>query len=147
LFARILIGLDGSPYSNKALIFGLEVAKKFGSKVTLHHVVVRPLHFYADEGVVLAEPTDKRLEAEGEKILRKAKEQADLEGVEAVTLMTSGDPSEEILRIAKNDYDLVVLGSRGLGRMRSFLMGSVSNRVVHHTSSPVLVVKPWPPEE
>ncbi|MBI2183518.1 MAG: universal stress protein [Thaumarchaeota archaeon] len=147
LFAKILVGLDGSPYSDKALIYALEIAKRFSSKITVMYIVVRPLHLYGDEGVVLAEPSDKRLEEEGEKILKKAKEQASNEGVEIDSLMTSGDPSEELLKASRQDYDLVVLGSRGLSRVKAFLLGSVSSRVSHYAKCPVLIVKPWPAEE
>lgn len=147
MFAKILVGLDGSPYSNKAFIYALEVAKRFNAKITAIYVIVRPLHLYGDEGVVLSEPPDKRLEEEGEKILRKAKEQASNEGVELDTVMASGDPSEEILKLSKQDYDLLVLGSRGLSRVKAFLLGSVSGRVSHYSKCPVLIVKPWPSEE
>ncbi len=147
MFSKILVALDGSQYSNKALLYALEVAKRFGSRLTLLHVVVRPLHVYGDEGVVLAEHPDKRLEEEGKKILKKAKEQTDMEGVSADTVLTAGDPGEEILRVSKDDYDLLVLGSRGLSRVKAFLLGSVSHRVTHYAKCAVLVVKPWPPEE
>jgi len=147
MFSRILVALDGSEYSRQALRYAMEIAKKFGARLTLLHVVVRPLHVYGDEGVVLTEAPDKRLEEEGQKVLRKAKEQAEVEGVGADTMMVVGDPAEELLRVSKEGNDLMVLGSRGLSRVRAFLLGSVSSRISHHAKCPVLIVKPLPQQE
>ncbi len=51
-----------------------------------------------------------------------------------------GDVADEIIKASKN-YDLVVIGSRGLGKLKSALLGSVSSKVVEHARCPVLVIK------
>ena len=57
------------------------------------------------------------------------------------TQLLDGDPAREILRTAREgDHDLIVLGSRGRGRMTTALLGSVSNRVMHDAEVPVIVI-------
>jgi nucleotide-binding universal stress UspA family protein len=76
-------------------------------------------------------------------ILRRAKEQAEEAGVKRVdTLSFEGDYADGILDgIDETGADLVVMGRRGLGRVRQFLLGSVSNKVVQHAGSAVLLVQ------
>ena len=62
-------------------------------------------------------------------------------GVPYAFRLETGHPAEVIVRLAETDgFDLVVLGSRGLGGVKEFLLGSVSNRVSHHARCPVLIV-------
>jgi nucleotide-binding universal stress UspA family protein len=57
-------------------------------------------------------------------------------------LVSEGDPAREIVRIAEDrDVDLVVVGARGLGALERFLLGSVSETVLHHAGRPVLIVR------
>lgn len=63
-------------------------------------------------------------------------------GVEASTVLKAGNPTEEILDLAEGEgFEVIVVGNRGIGGARRFLMGSVSDRVVRHSSKPVLVVR------
>ena len=64
-------------------------------------------------------------------------------GVKPAHVARPGNPAEEIVRYAdEHGIDLIVIGSRGRGRMAALLLGSVSNKVVQHTSCPVLVDRP-----
>ena len=63
------------------------------------------------------------------------------EGIEIETKIELGTPWKELTRLAKDgQYDLIVVGSRGVGQVAEFLVGSNSTRVVQHASVPVLVV-------
>ena len=56
--------------------------------------------------------------------------------------MAIGDPAAEIIEIAEKEMaDLIVIGSRGLGTIKGVFMGSVSQKVAHHSSCPVMIVK------
>lgn len=79
----------------------------------------------------------------GDMILRRAKEQAEESGVKRVeTLSAEGDYADGILdAIDDTGADLVIMGRRGLGRVRQFLLGSVSNKVVQHAGSAVLLIQ------
>lgn len=79
----------------------------------------------------------------GDQILRRAQQQAHEDGVERVeTLSADGDYADGILdAIDETGADIVVMGRRGLGRMRQLLLGSVSNKVVQHSGSAVLLIQ------
>ena len=139
-FWKILVPLDGSNYSKKALSYAVSIGKKYGSKLMLVHVVISPLYAYT-EGFVMTEH-EKKLEDEGNSILEKGLEYTKSEGIEAESLLAKGHPSEEIASIANEEkYDLVVMGSRGLSGIKAFLLGSVSERVSRFAKCPVMIVK------
>lgn len=76
----------------------------------------------------------------GNKILSQAADKA--EGVEVDRRLEPGEPAETIIRIAQDeDFDLIVMGSRGHGSMKRWLLGSVSDHVAHHIDRSVLLVK------
>ena len=79
-------------------------------------------------------------QAYGQKVLEDAAKL--LPSITVATFMEVGSPAETITDFSKtNDYDLIVIGSRGLGLLTGVVMGSVSTYVVHHASCPVMVVK------
>jgi nucleotide-binding universal stress UspA family protein len=139
--AGIVVGVDGSAHSTRALVWAAREAGLHHEPLTVlavHQSVVG----YAGGPVVypgdLAE-TDKVREAaqaEADKVL------AELDGPrpESVTVhAVHGVPAEELIN-ASRDADMVVLGSRGVGGFKHLVMGSVSSQVVHHAHSPVLIV-------
>ena len=64
-------------------------------------------------------------------------------GVEPLLLLKEGDPAHKIVQAAEEgDFDLIVMGHRGLSPVKAFVLGSVSNRVVTHAPCSVLVVRP-----
>ncbi len=81
------------------------------------------------------------LEKEGEKLLLKGREEVEREGIKVSTLLVTGEPSEEIIK-ASESHDLIVMGSRGLGRVKALLLGSVSSKVSHYARKPVLIIRP-----
>ena len=77
-----------------------------------------------------------------EQTTAELRERMDNAGVNGNVEMIQGAPAEVILEYAKqNGVDLIVIGSRGLGGIREFVLGSVSHNVVQHAKIPVLVVK------
>jgi len=155
LFERILVPLDGSEHSAKALQSAVEIAKKFCGKLTLFHVysiIVTPIVIpepttLTPSGVPVVTPTEVSKMAEaaqevGRRILAEAEQKANLENVQVETILREGNTVQEITRLAKEgNFDLIVMGVRGVGKLREFLLGSVSEGVMKHASCPVLVVK------
>jgi nucleotide-binding universal stress UspA family protein len=144
MFSKVLIAVDGSPSAEKALGCALDLAKKYGSKLVIVHVVLR--RFYAvapsEAGVLATTVFVKELEAEGAEIMNKAESLAKNAGVEYEGRLLQGVPADEIVRIAQSEkVDLIVVGSRGLTEVRAFLLGSVSDKVSHHAKCPTLIVK------
>jgi nucleotide-binding universal stress UspA family protein len=155
LFKKILVPLDGSQHSQRALETAAQIAKKFKARMTLIHVysvTVPPVIMpepttLTPSGVPVVTPVElsKMVEAArevGERILAEAEEKIRSEDVEVDTSLNEGNTVQEITRVAKEgNFDLIVMGVRGIGRLRELLVGSVSEGVIKHSSCPVLVVK------
>ncbi len=144
MFSRILVALDGSEYSLKALGFAIDLAKKYQSQLVLVHVVMRQIYAInpPEAGILAGTAIVRELEAEGKAILAKGEETVKAQGLLVEARMRQGVPAEELLRAAVDEkVDLIVLGSRGLSQVRAFLLGSVSDKVSHHAKCPVLIVR------
>lgn len=132
----IVVGVDGSQHSKKALEQAKAIAEKFGSKICVVHVIDTAV-FSLSEAFSTPQ-IQKALRERGEKILREA--QAMAPGAELK--LVEGDPPHEMAKLAKNiGADLIVVGSRGLSTIRRSLLGSVSSRLVQESEVSVLVVK------
>jgi len=129
---RILVGVDGSKCSNEAIRYAAELSKKFDAVVTLIHV-------YRPPETTRELPAHERPE-EAKVKLDDSKKILDELGVVGKTIFSSGNPASAILKEASMGYDLIVMGSRGLGSVEGFLLGSTTTRVAHHAKIPVLIV-------
>jgi nucleotide-binding universal stress UspA family protein len=135
---KILVPVDGSAYSLKAVETACDLAKA-QAPATLVLTAVAVQIPELEEGVYIAE----KMKAQAEIALAKAKEVARGKGITAeVILATGASPADVIVRVAKEQQaDLIVIGSRGLaGKTRSFL-GSTASQVVTYSPCSVLVVK------
>jgi nucleotide-binding universal stress UspA family protein len=140
MFTKILVPVDGSPNSHKGLKYAIDLAKRYGSSITLIHVVERPIYGYMAEAYVAAEDFD-RIKNDSEKLLLEKKDEVVREGIKVESMLTDGDPGNEILK-ASEGYDLIVMGSRGMGLVKSLFVGSVSSKIVHQAKKPVLIIRP-----
>lgn len=136
---RILVAVDGSKYGLAAVKSAIKLAVDRGLKsVTLINVIPA---VSTPNGIMLtgAPPDD----VEAWEVFAEPKALLKAAGLEAKLLLCEGDPSMEIIRVAKKrNYDLIVVGHRGLSPVKAFLLGSVSNRLVAHAPCSVLVVRP-----
>ena len=144
MFSRILVAVDGSPFSERALKYAVDLGKKYGAKLIIVHVVLR--RFYAvtpsEAGVLATTVFVKEMEAEGREIISRAEAYAKSERADYQSQLLQGVPAEEIVKAAQSEkVDLLVMGSRGLSEVRAFLLGSVSDKVGHHAKCPTLIVK------
>lgn len=144
MFERIVVGVDGSDHAQRALAAAAELATQAGGTV----YVVEAVH-YPSAGEVareLAELPDEFKNAydamAGERVtLDWAEKFLGDRGVEHSTSMIESAPADAILDEADRvDADLIVVGSRGLGRGTRLLRGSVSTKVAGHTDRSVLVL-------
>ncbi len=146
-FKKILVAVDGSTTADKGLEYAIELAKKFESTLTIMHVINLPSIPHSIPGDAFNQPIPSteelktQLRSEGDNVLLKRKEDVMKKNLQANILFAFGDPAEEILK-SSDDYDLIVMGSRGQGRLQSLILGSVSNKVIHYAKKPVLLIKP-----
>ncbi|HVO78315.1 MAG TPA: universal stress protein [Methanomassiliicoccales archaeon] len=133
---RMLVGVDGSENALRAVKLAAEIAKNEGAKVTLLNVIA------PSESALFTGRMTRPLEEEtiGDERLHRAVEAVKRRSVEFDEMVEFGNPAEIILRVGAKDYDLIVVGSRGLTGLSQFLLGSVSSKVVHGSKVPTLVV-------
>lgn len=137
---RILVAIDGSDPSLKAARMAADIAVRFGAQLTLVHVVPKLLLPPDVYGLTLAE-VEKEHRAYAEKLLQKAVSFLAEPGVDTSSTILYGSPAESIAEeAAANDVGMVVVGSRGHGAVARVFLGSVSDRIVHISPKPVLVV-------
>ncbi|MFZ5641336.1 MAG: universal stress protein [Bacillota bacterium] len=143
MFKKILVPVDGSALSMEAVRKAAALAERFESVLTIMHVVMTPVQSPMVDPAMLVIPPEviTALEEEGRRVLEMAKKEVP-DGLTAMTVQKIGHPAQAIIELAgTGGYDLIVLGSRGLGEIRGFLLGSVSDRVSHHAPCSVLVVR------
>jgi nucleotide-binding universal stress UspA family protein len=141
MFKNILVAVDGSAHSDQALADAIDLADCARARLTLFTAVVPPPSFaYLGAGGEAAVDLCRHAEGSAERVLRKAVERVP-QDVSVQTVMST-DPVEPALidQIEAGHHDLVVMGSRGRGAVRSALLGSVSHYVLHHSPVPVLIV-------
>ncbi len=145
MFKNILVPVDGSEGSWRALTNAMEIGKKFDSQLTVVNVI-QPYNNAALLAVPLDNATitqgNSELEKVGDRVLEMAQER--LAGYEGKVeyCMEVGHPSERIIALAKkSDCDTIVIGSRGLSGIAEFFLGSVSSKVAQYANVPVLIVK------
>jgi nucleotide-binding universal stress UspA family protein len=137
---RILVAVDGSESSLKAARMAVDIARRFGAKLTLVHVVPRLLLPPDVYGLTIAE-VEKEHRAYADTLLDKSESALDTAGLETSRTVLYGSPAEAIAEeAAAGDVGLVVVGSRGHGAVARMFLGSVSDRLVHISPKPVLVV-------
>jgi nucleotide-binding universal stress UspA family protein len=150
---RITLATDGSDASAKALAF---VLTKFqpdrstgkGRRVPIH---VSVIHVMARQPLALIEvgttvPWTKyrglKVKETSHRLVEQSAQKLIEAGFTAEPLCQLGNPAEKIMKVAsKNHADLIVMGAKGLAALDRFLLGSVSTRVVQHSSCSVLVVR------
>jgi nucleotide-binding universal stress UspA family protein len=139
MFRNILVAYDGSPTSRSALAQAYQLAQAEDADVTVVTVAptVAPLAMLAPYSV---EGLRTELEQWARTKLDEAKAAAP-EGLTVRTVDRNGHVGDEIVaEIESGDYDLVVLGSRGHGRLTTEILGSVNNHVHYHTDVPTLTI-------
>ncbi|MDU4697054.1 MAG: universal stress protein [Paenibacillus sp.] len=143
LFNKIIAAYDGSKAANKALDKAIELCKATpGAKLEVLHVYDFPRFYVAEGFAPVPTSMNKDFYELAERTAEEAKSRLAAAGLEPNVTMDQGSPAETILEFAqKNGADLIVIGSRGLGGIREFVLGSVSHNVVQHARIPVLVVK------
>ena len=141
MFSKILIAVDGSEVSYRALHAALFLSEKLGSKITAIHVMENVPPVYIESQKVLDELLEAR-KNESQKILDECSLIATKKGITLTTNLLEGDPASTILEFSQSEkYDVIIIGSRGIGQFKKLLLGSVSSKVIHHSSCPVLLIR------
>jgi len=138
MFNRIIVAIDGSEHSNRAVSCARELAELFGASLWLVHAYPQTsdLRSYEQFGKLIA-----RRKRAGQSILDEARKTLDEINCEINEELLEGPEAEAILSVAEiQKIGLILMGTRGLGSLEGILMGSVSRKVTHHASCPVMLV-------
>lgn len=134
---RVVLGIDGSEGSVRAVRWAAGLAAPLGAEVIAVHVF-EPLAHLGASGDMQATEAEvaRQLEEEWVRPLVDA-------GVEVDCRVLHGPPAEVLLDVAgRHDGDLIVVGARGLGRIRGIALGSVSSKLIQSAPCPVVVIPP-----
>ena len=134
----MLVAVDGSASASEAFGRAIYLAQKCNSKLDLVHVVQCELGGdSAGTFEIIEELKDK-----ARKMLEEYRVEAAKNNVPIQITITQGDPAKVIIELAKaKGYDLIIMGTRGRSSFQELLIGSVSQKVMHHASCPVMVVR------
>ena len=145
MFKSILVPYDGSPHAEQALDRALEMARLTDASLTI--LVVYRHHSMLEASLSMVRPSDPGnlddvMSDYATEIAEYAKKYVTDAGFEKVrAFVKSGPTARTIVRFAKDHgHDLIVIGSRGMGAMESYLLGSVALKVTGLSEVPVLVV-------
>ena len=153
MYKKILVAFDGSEASKHALDHAVNISEKFGAEIFVLSVVPRVMMpVFPDEGFGAAPITaaqdmseyQSKMRGIYEKSLEDAKNdiQAHFPDLKVTTKLMEGRPSATIVKEADDEEaDLIVIGSRGIGGITGWILGSTSRNVVESCTKPILVVK------
>jgi nucleotide-binding universal stress UspA family protein len=136
----VLVGVDGTDASYKAVWWAANYAKHAG--LTLQIVCAYSLPSYAAvsfDATYTALGDDAVAHTDAQEILSRAKAIADEQGVDASTLIVTGDPSSVFVELSRN-YNLIVIGNRGKGGLAERLLGTTSSSLPAYAYCPIVVV-------
>ena len=144
MFRNILVAIDGSQHADKALIDAIDLAESEHARLTVFTAIVPPPAIVCLAPGAPVTQLTRDAEAAAEAVLRRAR--ASVPADVSVTTVLSKQPvlAGLLRQIEAGHHDLVVMGSRGRGAVRSALLGSVSHYVLHHSPVPVLIVHAHP---
>ncbi|NIP62805.1 MAG: universal stress protein [Nitrosopumilaceae archaeon] len=148
IFSKILVCVDGSKTADKALKKAIQISDQNKSKIAILHVIDTTLFLnYYGSGFMVEyapPPLPSGFKSDVKKQIRKELEKKMTKfqnyNLDYSIKIKVGNVADEILKSSKG-FDLVVIGSRGMGKLKSALLGSVSSKVVENAKSPVLVVR------
>ena len=148
-FKRILVPLDGSPTSEKALPTALALAQKFESEIILLRVldipVPTPPTSHPEVTIGWVREARQHAHQEAESYLEAVQSEVDRQGIRTQILLRDTAPAEDILNVAgTEDIDLIVISSHGKGGLARWTFGSVAEKVARHSPCPVLLIRHKP---
>lgn len=156
MFEKVLIPLDGSRFSGRALPYAIEIAKRFGGKVILLQVVhPTPVTVPTAGGDAMvssatiqaieqsAKAQDKRNIAHANRYLSSKLQEVNTTGASGTYHVVLGEPANAIISFCqKESVDLVVMTTSGKSGLKRAILGSVADEVIREPGIPVLAIRP-----
>jgi nucleotide-binding universal stress UspA family protein len=136
---KILVALDGSPQSEKALAQAALMAKLFEAEVIVV-VAYNPITKLHRRGLLPSEEITQSMRDDAHELASEASALLAAKGINVRAIAARGEPAEAIVTVAEEENaSLIVMGHRGLGNIKRIFLGSVTERVLQLSSIPVLI--------
>lgn len=138
MFKNIVLSVDGSEYSNRAIEYAKSLAESYKANLWIVHVFshTSDLLGYQDYEKLYA-----KRKSRGQTVIDNAKKILGITTFKVHEALLEGSEAEAILKIVENHQaDLIIMGTRGFGAVKGMLVGSVSRKVIHLSTCPVMVV-------
>ncbi len=141
-FKRVLVPVDFSDFSDRALQYGREMCRKFGAELHLLHVLEVQVTPQFTMGLAVPQRNEESADAAREKLQRLSGEAEDDQIGPVICETAHGRPADKIVQYA-NDHgiDVIAIGTHGRTGLSHVLVGSVAENVVRHAACPVLIVR------
>jgi nucleotide-binding universal stress UspA family protein len=141
MFTKILVPVDGSDNSYRALEAALVLSEKLGSNISVVNVMEQVPITHIESEKLLSELLEA-YKKENQEILSKCSDIARQKGIAIKTVLLQGNPAPVILDYSKKEnFDLVIMGSRGMGKFKELIIGSVSSKIVHHSPCAIMIIR------
>ena len=144
MYKKILFATDNSIYSKKALPHLLEIAENHNAEVLLFNAYYIPDYFKSEEEnhYIYFEKMEKNMIEHGNKILAEVEQSLEEKNISSKIVLNKGPVGPAIVETANNENcDLIIIGTRGLGKIRNPLISSVTNYVVNNAKCSLLLVQ------
>jgi nucleotide-binding universal stress UspA family protein len=137
-FKKILVALDGSKNSIRALSNAIQLAKQTDALI----IGIFVIQAFPTEMGLMKTIVGKAQSKHYKHFMQTAKTMCTKKGVAFFDVIEYGEEGKTIVSFAhKNNFNLIVVGSKGMGKLRELFLGSTSNYVVHSSKIPVLIIK------
>jgi nucleotide-binding universal stress UspA family protein len=139
--SKVLIPIDGSPASLRALDFAIEMGSQ-NPDTSFVLLNVQNISALELTGAAMGSDGQETASQASAKALKEAVGKSEAAGIVFKTLVTTGQPAEAIARAAREgDIKHIVMGTRGLGSIQGLLLGSVAMKVIHLAEVPITLIK------
>ena len=149
MYKKILVPLDGSELAERALVdLKIIASAGYAPEITLLMVVKAafqgiPVYYQEMRGESPGSRAEAEVRAYAENYLQKVADSLKAEGISAQMAVVHGDPAKEIINYSENNQmNLIIISSFGSSGASRWALGKVTDRVVHYSRVPVLVVRP-----
>jgi nucleotide-binding universal stress UspA family protein len=130
MFSKLLVSMDGSDNSFRALNHAIFLSKKISAQTTALHIMEN-LPFVLVQSHRALKTIISKHQKESKNILNKSKELGHKNGVNVETVLMKGDAISNIVDFSKKGkYDTIIMGRRGMGQFKQIVLGSISNKVL-----------------
>ena len=134
---KILVPLDASENSLRGLDYAVDLAQKYNAEITGFNVLPNIPEMFRD-----SPPYTEKAQKDAENMMTEARKRTTEKNVKFQDKIVRGSTGKELVKFAEeNNFDLITIGSRGIGSAKEAFLGSVSNYVSHKSNVPVLIVK------